>query len=228
MVSVSRNASISDYADFVKKVYGPSNDKHYSLWEMLINIQRFSMRGIKGVRKGNNDKVKLNLLIALSWYVSLMNRLHINTEENVWNRFPYICSYCGKMPCSCKNEKVQERRKIVRDDLKKPKTLEEYQLMFKRIYPPESRTPQEAAIHLAEETGELSEAFHIYMADRNDKDFQNILLESADFYSCVMGIMNSLDINCAEELSNTFTNNCHVCHDMPCTCSFKDVSSFKS
>jgi NTP pyrophosphatase (non-canonical NTP hydrolase) len=184
------------------------------------------MRGIKGIRKGNKEKVKKNLLIALSWYTSLMNRLHINMEENIWNRFPYLCSYCGTSPCSCKAEKVISRRTVVSNNHLKPRTIEDYQVMFQNIYPKESRTPTDVAIHLAEETGELSEAFQIYMSNREDDELDNIHKEAADFYSCIMGIFNSFDINCAEELSLMFEHNCHVCKNAPCTCGFKFVKEF--
>ncbi len=228
MVSLSKDVTLREYADFINAVYGTPNGRHYSLWDMLIHIQRFSMRGIKGVRKGNREKVKINLLIAMSWYASLLNRLHIDMEEIVWNRFPCLCSYCGKMPCACKTEKIDKRQRIMKIDSKKPKTMGGFQRMFGEIYPPSGRSATDAAIHLAEEMGELSEVFHMYMGDRNNEVLENIHLESADFFSCIMGVLNSLGINCAEELSIIFSDNCHVCHKLPCVCDFKSINSFKS
>lgn len=228
MASLSKTVTFREYADFINNVYGTPNDRHYTVWDMLINIQRFSMRGIKGVRKGNKEKVKINLIIALSWYVSLLNRLHIDLERIVWDRFPFLCSYCGKAPCSCKAEKVQERQTIRKDDSKKPTSIDGFQNMFMMIYPPEGRSPSDAAIHLAEELGELSEAFHIYMGYRNEALLENLYLEAADLFSCIIGVFNSLDINCADELSKLFYYNCHVCHNLPCTCNFKFVNSFRS
>jgi NTP pyrophosphatase (non-canonical NTP hydrolase) len=228
MVSLSKNVALSGYSAFVNAVYGVPNDRHYTYWDMLTNIQRFSMRCIKGVRKNNREKTKLNMLIAFSWFTSLMNRLHIDVSEVVWVRFPYLCSYCGKQPCVCKEEKIKTRRRVVGNDSIRPSTIEEFQTMFSRIYPSENRTRQDAAIHLAEETGELSEAFHLYMSDRSDLHFKKVCMEAADFFSCTMGVLNSLDISCADELSKLFANNCHICHNIPCTCTFKSVSEFKS
>lgn len=228
MASLSRNSSVTDYANLVREVYSIPNDRYYTLWDMLINIERFTMRGIKGVRKGNIDKTKKNLLIALSWYMSLMNRLHIDVESIVWNRFPYLCSYCGNQPCTCKVEKIISRRNVVPNSSPRPKTIGEYQEMFNKIYPPEGRTQTDAAIHLAEEIGELSETFHVYMGNRDAKELDNIYIESADYFSCVMGIFNSLNINCADELSQMFSNNCHICHNSPCTCNFVSVKEFSS
>jgi NTP pyrophosphatase (non-canonical NTP hydrolase) len=228
MASVPKTATISEYSTFVNTVYGIPNDRHYTSLDMLNNIQRFSMRAIKGIRKNSDEKVKVNILIAFSWYTSLMNRFHIDIADAVWDRFPYLCSYCGERPCACKSEKVESRRKITKDESVRPRTMEEYQQMFREIYPPERRTRQDAAIHLAEEVGELSEAFNLYMSDRSGELFQEVKFEAADFYSCIMGLLNSLDINFAEEVSEVFTDNCHVCHNAPCTCTFESVSTYDS
>jgi len=32
----------------------------------------------------------------------------------------------------------------------------------------------------------------------------------------------------AKELSIMFSNNCHICKNAPCTCSFIDITKFKS
>lgn len=228
MASVLKNSSIRDYQDFTAKVYGVSNDKHFSTQDMLTNIQRFLMRGMKGIRKQDNDKIKLNLLISLSWYMSLLSRLHINIEEEIWHRFPFVCSYCGFCPCVCKAKKISKRQKIRIDSNKRPKTIQGFEKMFRKIYPPEKRTLTDSGIHLSEEMGELSEAILIYKARRDDADFRNVKLEAADFFSCLMGVFNSLGINLSDELIKRFKKNCHECHKAPCKCSFEHVLHYKS
>src|SRR5438309_1297533 len=140
MASLSKEATLSEFADFVNFVYGVPNDRYYTVWDMLTNVQRFSMRGIKGVRKNDREKVKTNLVIATSWYTSLLNRLHINIEEIVWDRFPYVCSYCGKQPCVCKTQKVKIRKKVTGDESQRPRTIKEFQMMFDKIYPSKERS----------------------------------------------------------------------------------------
>jgi NTP pyrophosphatase (non-canonical NTP hydrolase) len=110
----------------------------------------------------------------------------------------------------------------------RPKTIDGFQSMFGRIYPADTRTLEGAAIHLAEEVGELSEAFHVYIGSHRESNFQNIYDESADFFSCAMGVFNSIDIRYAEELSKLYSDNCHVCKNAPCTCTFDSVNEFKS
>ena len=228
MASVNRSITIKKFQNFIKEVYELSNDRYFSLWDMLSNVERFTMRGLKGIRKGDKEKTKINLLISLSWFMSMVNRLHIDTEEKVWKRFPYLCSYCGSCPCVCKKNKVKKRQRVFIDNKKRPKTLEEFQNMFNQIYPAKERTLDHAGVHLAEEVGEFSEAILTYRGAHKDDDFKIIELEAADLFSCQVGVFNSLGISIAKELSVMFSKNCHVCKKAPCTCNFIDVIKFKS
>src|SRR4030042_4723871 len=192
MPSVKPNSTISEYQDFVQQVYGLHNMRNYSVGNLLTNTQRFAMRGLKGIRKKDREKTKINLLLSLSWLMSIMNQLHINIEDEIWNRFPYLCSYCGTCPCSCREKKVKRRQKIsakVKHDLK-PNSLKDFQAMFRRIYPSEARTLEHAGIHLAEEIGEFSESILTYRGEHKENDFSRIGREAADLYSCLMGVFN--------------------------------------
>jgi NTP pyrophosphatase (non-canonical NTP hydrolase) len=107
-------------------------------------------------------------------------------------------------------------------------TFENFQRMFEKIYPSKKRTIEDAGIHLAEEMGELAEAFLAYRGKHKEADFKRIKIESADLLSCIMGVCNSLKINFAKELSKMFSENCHVCKKAPCICKFHFVMEFKS
>lgn len=228
MPSLERSASINDYQNFVRYVYGKPNDLHFDSSDMVANVQRFAMRALKGVRKNNKKKTRINILISLSWFMSLLNRLHIDLEGGVWNRFPYKCSYCGSCPCSCKAEKIAQRKIVKADDSKKPTTLEGFQEMFESIYPAKSRTLEHAGVHLAEEIGEFAEAFLSYKGAHDDAYLKNISEEATDVFACFMGVCNSYGINVAEELSKIFYENCHECNKTPCECSFQTVINYSS
>ncbi|MFH1820423.1 MAG: hypothetical protein ABH805_00650 [Candidatus Nealsonbacteria bacterium] len=229
MPSIKESVTIKELQDFTEQVYGLKNDRYFSLNDMLTNIERFTMRGLKGIRKDNQEKTKLNLLIAISWFSSIMNRLHIDLSQVVWKRFPYLCSYCGYLPCSCQKEKIKKRQNIsVSSNDKKPKTLADYQKMFQEIYPSQTRTLEHAGVHLAEEMGEFSEAILTYRGRHKDSDFKSIEFEAADLFSCFMGVFNSLGISIAREFSVMFSENCHVCKKAPCVCDFTSITEFKS
>jgi NTP pyrophosphatase (non-canonical NTP hydrolase) len=228
MAQFKKTGTIADFQKFIKEVYSLPDDRLYSIWDILTQQQRFTMRALKGIRKGNVDKVKVNLMVAFSWLMAIVNRLHINIEEEVWNRFPYLCSYCGKLPCACKSIKSAERAVVKADNTKRPHGLAAFQKMFSEIYPAAGRTPEAAGVHLAEEMGEVSEAIHNYLGQHLQKQFHEVRIELADFVSCVLGLANSLNIDVAKELEAMYSDNCHVCHEAPCVCSFSEVAALKS
>lgn len=228
MPSVSQNTTIGEYQNFVNGVYGKSNERYFELGDMLTNIQRFSMRALRGIRKGDPTKTRLNLLISTSWFMSTLNKLHINLEDEVWKRFPHLCSYCASCPCVCKETKTESRKDIPIDNNKRPVTMGDFQLMFERIYPSESRTLDQAGIHLAEELGEFSEALLAYRGQHKNKLFHEVMKESADAFSCIIGVFNSLKLSLPKELSEMFSENCHACKKSPCECEFDFIVSFES
>ncbi len=110
----------------------------------------------------------------------------------------------------------------------RPKNLAESQKMFERIYPASLRTLTEAGVHLAEETGELSEAVHNFLGQHLANQFNEIELEMSDYVSCMFGVANSAKIDIAEGLSKIFYQNCHICHEAPCSCGLSSIIALKS
>lgn len=228
MASVKANSSLAGYQNFVREVYGPGNQRHFTTDEMLTNVARFSMRALKGVRKRDLEKVRVNMAVAVSWFISLLNQLDIDLDDATWNRFPYACSYCGECPCACKAKKIKKRVTVRIDPAMRPKTIRGMQEMIGKIYPPERRTLEEAGVHFAEEVGELSEAVLLFRGHHRNEDFDKVILESADAFTCAMGVYNSLGLDFAGELARMFANGCHVCHKTPCACNYNFVMNFKS
>lgn len=228
MPSVKPDTTIREYQEFVKQVYGLPNDRYFTTTDMIANIERFSMRALKGIRQNNKEKTRINLLISSSWFMSLMNQLHIDIEQEIWKRFPYLCSYCASCPCICKKEKVETRKQIPIDENKRPKTFEQFQEMLNQIYPAEKRTLEKAGVHLAEEIGEFSEAILTYRGKHKDEDFKQVVLEAADLFTHFLTVSSSMNMSIAKELSIMFYNNCHVCKNAPCTCNFIDITRFES
>lgn len=220
--------SLHGFQELNHKIYGRVDDRHYSSWDILSNLERFIMRAIKGVRKGNNEKLRINLVISLSWLFALMNRFHIDLEDAVWQRFPMVCSYCGESPCACKSLKPATRLEILPDSANRPGSLSGFQEMLAKIYPAEGRTLEHAAIHLAEELGEVSEEIHSYEGTHDPKHFKNLELEAADLFSCIIGVANSAGLQMEREMGWFYRNGCHVCLKIPCQCDFRTSAEFQS
>ena len=228
MATLKHHPSLREYQAFILKVYGPANQKHFTANEMLTNVSRFAMRGLKGIRKGDRRKTELNLMIAASWMLSLSNQLGIDLEGELWARFPYHCSYCGSIPCACRDNKVKKRITVRPDPKLRPKTIRDFQEMFEAIYPSQSRTLEHAGIHLAEEVGELSESVLKFRGSHEDNDYRRVAIETADAFSCFMGVFNSLGFDYEEHVQELFRKGCHVCKNVPCRCAHASVLNFKS
>lgn len=228
MPHVRPQFSLRQFQHFIDEVYGVPDQRLYSVPDLLSNQQRFTMRALKGIRKQDKEKVRYNLLIAISWLMAVVNQLHIDLEDAVWNRFPGFCSYCGMRPCACKKMKLKKRSAQKRPQASRPKTIAEMQKMFNGIYPSTSRTIQDAGVHLAEEMGEVSEAIHIFLGEHKEKQFNEIIHEVADYISCFFGVANSTSFDVAHELSVMYRNSCHICHKAPCVCKFSFVAKLRS
>lgn len=228
MASFKKGNSLKDLQSISYEIYGLLNDRNYSISDLLSNLQKFTMRALKGIRKNDIEKIDINLLIAISWLMAIANRLHIDVQTATIEKFAFVCSYCKTCPCSCKKNKVTRRVNLTKSNKIIVRTLKQFQEMFSMIYPPETRNLTNAGIHMAEETGELSEAIHNFQGEHLEKQFENIKSEMADYISCFFGVINSLDLNLEKELMDKYSNNCHECHKAPCVCTYSFASSYKS
>ncbi|MBN2585225.1 hypothetical protein JXA59_01060 [Patescibacteria group bacterium] len=224
--SFPKDGSIADYQQLMRDIYDLPGDRNFSMSDILAQQQRFTMRALKGIRKGDMQQLRLNLLDAFSWSMTVVNRLHFNIEDVIWCRFPYQCSYCAACPCTCQTQKPDRRPKLLIDESKRPATLKDFQKMFSDIYPTNGRTLADAGIHWAEETGEMSEAIHAYIQEHRPDQLQSIADEVADFVSCIFGVANSAGIDVADGSAELFYKNCLACHNIPCTCSIEHINKF--
>ena len=228
MASFKLTGTPADFQKFNRVVYGLPDDRMYSVWDLLTQVQRFAMRSLKGIRKDDKKKLKKNLLISFSFLFAIANRLHINLEKELWRRFPMQCSYCAHAPCECKTVKPTTRPVLVVNRKLRPKTLAQFQKMFNVIYPAKRRSLSEAGVHLAEELGETTEAIHNFLGQHEEGQFDLIAHEISDCISCMFGVANSAGIDVAKKISAMFKNNCHVCHKAPCMCGFAVIAQAKT
>lgn len=228
MAHVYRDQSLQQFQELISTIYALPDDRLYSIFDLLTQMQRFTMRALKGIRKGNIEKLRTNLLISFAWIMAIANRMHVDVEDEVWKRFPALCSYCGFAPCQCKTIKMEKRAKIKIDSSRRPTAIKGFQELFRSIYPPEWRTLPDAGVHLAEETGEVSEAIHNFLGQHLQKRFDDVKFEIADYISCLFGVANSASIEVASGLEEIFKNGCHICHKVPCVCTFSEVAALKS
>lgn len=88
MAALRPDLTIREYQEFIEKVYGDTNVRHFSRRDLLTNVQRFLMRGMKGIRKHEPKRIATSLVISTGWLLSLMNRLHIDMEDITMETVP--------------------------------------------------------------------------------------------------------------------------------------------
>jgi NTP pyrophosphatase (non-canonical NTP hydrolase) len=171
---------------------------------------------------------------ALGWYFPLLAKFRVRSVEDlIFRKYPYACPYCRKAPhedLDCKA--VRGTFPTVNHDALKdayrrnlpsrPKSLNQWQLMFQKIYPrgPEDRR---SVIGLFEETGELAEAIRVF--ERHPEYFAG---EAADVFSYLMGVANELgsrmlqeesaELSLQDEFLKRYPGLCTQCGSQICIC----------
>jgi len=228
MSTILSDMSVKQFQLFVKQTYELPNNRSFELTEMLNQTQKFALRGLRGVRKGKISITKKNLMISFTFFSSILNRLNIDLEDEVWLHFPYMCSKCSCLPCACKETDLDRVEPASIDFKKRPKTMGEFQFMLDKIYPPHSRTFEFAGVFFAERVGEFSEKVWNFRAGRSEESFDEIRIFAAKFFCSLVSVFSSMSLDLAEELTLFYPNNCHECSHSPCICSFDHIRDYKA
>lgn len=221
---VYRIDSCRDLQDANSATYAGPNAVFFDTADLLGNLTRFGMRALKGVRRYEPDKIGSNLIIATGWFLSTLNRMGVDLDDAVWQRFPYRCGYCRSCVCMCSGTPAA----ACSESHERPVTLAEVQAMFRHIYPPELRSIEDAGIHMAEEIGEFQEAVLLYRGRHDSSDLVNLRDEAADVLSCLFGVWISMNRDAAAELREAYAYGCHACREAPCGCSYERISMYES
>lgn len=150
-------------------------------------------------RQKNRERVDMPgaLCKVMGWYFPLLAKMGIQSvEEMVFSKFPRVCPYCrlGRHEESeCKLVKGTANT-VDHENLRwlstknrhlMPIGINDWQEMFKQIYPRPLNATSFSLIALFEELGELAEAIRVF--DRYPHYFYG---EAADVFSYIMGIAN--------------------------------------
>lgn len=186
-------------------------------------------------RKKKRDKVDIPgaLCKALGWYFPLLAKMGVaSVERLIFAKYPYACPYCRKAPHverECKLVKGAEQT-VSHEQLKQlrldhadlmPSTLNDWQIMFDKIYPRDLNAGSGfSTIALLEELGELAEAIRVF--DRYPHYFFG---EAADAFSYIMGMANEYALsdegqgfNFQEEFLARYPGMCINCGSRSCIC----------
>lgn len=201
-------------------IYGEQNRRNFGD-PLRIHCRIGSHFGLahKCVRKDKTENLPFYLCMSLSWSFALANNLGINLENELWNRFPGVCPYCGQIPCTESCHKTT--RALERKDALLPSnsgSFRDLQEMLRRIYP--HNTALTSAGHGLEEIAEVGQAIDHWTGTHKNEHFEKIALELADVITHICAVASCIEIDLTNEMGKTFEFGCCKCHKTPCICGF--------
>jgi len=195
---IDKNASLDDTIKHINEIYEQSNSER-DFRDIIVLFFEDIGRCFQLIMRKRQDEVEGMLPSMFKWFCALYARFEGRASlasEILWKKFPGICPYCVKNRCECGvGKEVLNVKKIfeIADTQKnsKPKTLNEWQDHFQKIYPRGAESSFEINVsHLAEELAELSEAYRkAYVR----KDIPCVDMELADVFSWIMGLSNLIN-----------------------------------
>ncbi|TES97041.1 hypothetical protein E3J85_00685 [Patescibacteria group bacterium] len=210
--------ALSQAQNLIQEIYGIPDDRLYEVEDLLYYEQKFILRYIKLLQSKDRPGVVENLVVALAWFLALMNRYHFDLEKITWKRYSYKCPFCMDIPCSCSKKGDPKAKKTGRPTSRKPQSLKEWQEVIGKIYPNED--VNEVNFRILYQTNNLDYAFRNFLRRKEKKHFKKIENQSADCFVLFVRALNALEIDLEKEFDHLFGKGCYVCHKMPCECNY--------
>jgi NTP pyrophosphatase (non-canonical NTP hydrolase) len=203
-------------------IYGEKNRQFYSDEALVARLLEETAIILEVVRKDYRDRIPRHLADIFSWYNAVANRLNLDVQEVLWQKYPGVCSYClREKDCMCGIEhpsdleaKGKKLRALRLDrDGREPRTLSEHQALHARLYAWQHKRelPIMIASHIVEEAGEVSEAFRY-------KDKDKRADEMADVLSWIFALATRMGLDLAEVMWEFYPYICRKCEEERCAC----------
>lgn len=223
-----------------KEIYFPTQNYNRSKTELFTHLVKVFGGGSKYLfRTSDADGSRDYLAKIFGWYCALANRLNIDLEDTIWQKYPGVCPRCLERVCNCerkpKNIDPVNLALIASSHFhQKPTSLREWQTMFASIYRGpsggENIAPSRDRLALvfsrmAEELGEVAEA--ILLDEVIDREVDLIVRnEMADLCAWIFALANNLQCvdptasgaTLADLSWNLYGGKCHRCQKCPCIC----------
>ena len=236
----SKEMSLGDWARMFRDIYFPLQNYGRSRFEVFTSLVKVFGAGSHHLFRSHNPKGAREYLAKIfGWYCALCNRLNIDTEAAIWEKYPGVCPRCLSTVCECPgNPEPIDSDKLTMIALeqasRKPKTLRDWQNMFANIYrgpigkakvPPSRDRLALVFARMAEELGEIAEALSRDGTVDADADFV-LRNEIADFGAWIFGLANNLQYvdpmshgaMLADVAWDLYPGVCHRCKETKCIC----------
>lgn len=176
-------ASMSQWQNHFEKIYGERNrgkDPEIIWFRVLENASKVA----ESLRRYEYGNAFIYLAHMFCWTLGFCSLTRRNVKDTVWKKYPYVCPYCRKdrenvfKSCTCMGQRreieetpTHEKERMLNEQIlahfrthfakKKPKKLDDWVLMFAKIYDNAnySASVEHIGFHLMEEVGEVSRVF---------------------------------------------------------------------
>ena len=198
-----------------RRIFQAKNDRDYSPSDLLLRIEEEAAQIDEALRKETLGDVQQPLARLLAWLFSLCNRMNIDLQDVVWQKYQGICPYCGREEnCMCITyTDTQNPKEWYRNPSGKiPSSLKEWQVMFDKIYGRINSLMWLISIwlHFHEELGEVIRDFRLKSPKMKE--------EIADTFAWIIAFANKIKINLEEILWNQYPGRCDTCGKEKCIC----------
>lgn len=212
---MKKEKSINDLLLENQKIYQIPDDRLYSVDDLIYNHQKFIFLYQKTIEKEPVNTSKLD--ISTAWFFALINRFHIDLEKLAFQRYSNKCPFCLEIPCFCQKESPIAQ-KTGRPTSIKPKTISEWQLMIKKIYPDSHRS--EILEKFSKSLNELQYLFRHFIREKKKSQFHKIEIACVDHFILILRTYNSIKVNLDKNFRKLFHWGCYICHKIPCECNY--------
>jgi len=220
---LERPVTMDGFQEMFRHIYEGA-DEAYSDEGLLLRLGVEVGATMELMRKDRRTEIRDKLPRIFSWYVSVANRLKINLQEILWFKYPGICTYCLKeSDCVCGIEHPVQISEEAKSDLlrrlrrerngREPKLFADHQALQKKLYgwQNERILPIQVAAHIAEEVGEVGEAFLTI-------DFEKVRDEMADVFSWISALATRLEFDLGQIIWERYPYECSTCKKDICVC----------
>jgi len=198
----------------IGEIYAIPNDRIHESEDYFYYHRKFLLRYVDELDNKKNEVLNLN--IALSWFISLLNHFHIDIENLAWKRYSYKCPFCLSIPCDCGNIKNRKTQKTGRPASGRPNSVLEWQNMVKKIYPNDLH--RDIIGQLFQDHEKVHFSYRKFKKESGKGKFHDVELCLVDYYILLIRAYNSVHLDIFSELSKLFSNGCWVCKKTPCEC----------
>jgi len=211
--------TLNDLLKLVDDIYTIPDNRLYDLDDMFYYHLKWLLRFTEARKKGRKEKLREDLIIAVAWYLSIVNRFSIDLEKNLISRYSFKCPFCLDIPCSCEETEHRTAGKTGRPVSGKPKNVYDWQRMIAKIYPNEYEFK---SLEILRHQDIFYQTFRKFRQSSAQRNFHQIEIASADYFVELLKLCSSMNFSLEKDFFDLFAEGCFICHKTPCQCFYSE------